>query len=128
MRRKASEYRQGQNSGKKRSAQREKFRKKPLPRADEKEDGLVRLNKYIANSGICSRREADELIAAGAVMVNGKNITEMGFKVSPTDEVKYGGQPLRKERLVYVLLNKPKDYITTTDDPQNRKTVLNLVK
>lgn len=91
------------------------------------EDGLVRLNKYIANAGICSRREADDLIASGVVQVNGKTITEMGFKVKPTDIIKYGGQTLRKERMVYLILNKPKDYITTVDDPQERRTVLELI-
>jgi 23S rRNA pseudouridine2605 synthase len=85
-------------------------------------------NRYIANTGICSRREADELIAAGAVSVNGKVITEMGYKVKPEDEVSYGGQRIKKERMVYVLLNKPKDFITTTDDPENRRTVMQLVK
>ena len=89
---------------------------------------MVRLNKYLSNAGICSRREADDLIASGVVQVNGKNITEMGFRVKQTDIVKYGGQTLKKERLVYLILNKPKDYITTADDPQERKTVLELVQ
>jgi len=93
----------------------------------ETDDGLTRLNKYLSNAGICSRREADELIASGVVQVNGKNITEMGYRVKPTDIVKYGGQTLKKERLVYLILNKPKDYITTADDPQERRTVLELV-
>ena len=88
----------------------------------------TRLNKYIANAGICSRREADDLIAAGAVSVNGKIITEMGFKVKPGDIVNYGGQTLRQEKLRYVLLNKPKDYITTMDDPEGRKNVMELVR
>lgn len=92
------------------------------------EDGMIRLNKYIANAGICSRREADDLISSGVVQVNGKTITEMGYRVKPTDVIKYGGQTLRKERLVYLILNKPKDYITTVDDPQKRRTVLELVK
>lgn len=91
-------------------------------------DGTIRLNKYIANAGICSRREADDLIKAGAVSVNGKIITEMGYKVKPGDSVNYGGQTIRQERKVYILLNKPKDYITTVDDPQKRKTVLELIK
>lgn len=94
----------------------------------ETDDGLIRLNKYLSNAGICSRREADELIASGVVQVNGKNITEMGFRVKPTDIVKYGGQTLKKERLVYLILNKPKDYITTADDPQERRTVLELLQ
>lgn len=91
------------------------------------DDGLIRLNKYISNAGICSRREADELIATGVVQVNGVTITEMGYKVKPTDIIKYGGQTLRKERMVYLILNKPKDYITTVDDPEERRTVLELI-
>ncbi len=94
----------------------------------EEDDGMIRLNKYIANAGICSRREADDLITSGVVQVNGKTITEMGFRVKPTDIIKYGGQTLKKERMVYLVLNKPKDYITTFDDPQKRKTVLELVQ
>lgn len=91
-------------------------------------DNTIRLNKYISNAGICSRREADELIKSGVFSVNGKIITEMGYKISPTDIVQYGGQTLRTEKLTYVLLNKPKDYITTVDDPQKRRTVLDLIK
>jgi len=89
--------------------------------------GLIRLNKYIADAGICSRREADKLISAGAVTVNGKVVTELGTKVFPSDKVQYGDQSLKREKLRYVLLNKPKGFITTTDDPQERKTVMNLV-
>lgn len=92
-----------------------------------KENGLVRLNKYISNSGVCSRREADVLIATGLISVNGKTITEMGFKVQPTDVVCYDGKRLNNERKVYVLLNKPKGFITTMDDPQERRTVMSLV-
>src|SRR5690606_7204308 len=93
-----------------------------------KEDGLIRLNRYIANSGVCSRRKADELIEAGVITVNGETITELGSKVDPAkDEVRYNGERLRREKMVYVLLNKPKDYITTTDDPQERRTVMQLV-
>ena len=94
----------------------------------EEDDGLVRLNKYIANAGICSRREADDLISSGVVQVNGKTIVEMGYRVKPTDIIKYGGQTLKKERMVYLILNKPKDYITTADDPQKRRTVLELIQ
>ncbi|QDK78080.1 pseudouridine synthase [Spirosoma sp. KCTC 42546] len=90
-------------------------------------DGLTRLNRYIANSGVCSRREADELIAQGDISVNGKIVTEMGYKVKEGDTVKYGTKVLNPERFVYVLLNKPKDYITTTEDPEERKTVMELV-
>ncbi|MFA6925301.1 MAG: pseudouridine synthase, partial [Bacteroidales bacterium] len=95
--------------------------------SSKKESDLVRLNKYIANAGICSRREADNLIIAGVIAVNGKIITELGYKISPDDVVKYNGVALKKERNVYILLNKPKDYITTTDDPQQRNTVMELV-
>ena len=95
----------------------------------EAEDvGLIRLNRYIANSGICSRRKADELIEAGVISVNGEVVTELGTKVDPAkDEIKYNDERLKREKMVYVLLNKPKDYITTTDDPQERKTVMQLV-
>ncbi|WP_460937319.1 pseudouridine synthase [Spirosoma humi] len=89
--------------------------------------GATRLNRYIANSGVCSRREADELIARGDISVNGKVVTEMGYKVKEGDTVKYGTKVLNPERFVYVLLNKPKDYITTTEDPEERKTVMELV-
>ncbi len=90
--------------------------------------GPIRLNKYIANAGICSRRDADVLIASGAIMVNGEVVTEMGHKVLPTDEVRYGDQVLQREKPVYVLLNKPKDYITTTDDERDRSNVMDLVR
>jgi len=90
-------------------------------------DGSIRLNKFLSNSGICSRREADELIVAGAVMVNGVVVTELGTKILPTDKVQYGDEKVRREKLVYLLLNKPKGYITTTDDPFDRNTVMSLV-
>ncbi len=99
----------------------------PAKKSREEDDGSMRLNKYIANAGICSRREADDLISSGVVQVNGKTITEMGYRVKQTDIIKYGGQTLKKERLVYLILNKPKDYITTADDPQKRRTVLELI-
>lgn len=91
-------------------------------------DAPIRLNKFLANAGVCSRREADEFITAGVVSVNGTVVTELGTKVKHTDEVKFHEQPVSIERKVYVLLNKPKDYVTTSDDPQNRKTVMDLVK
>ena len=91
-------------------------------------DAPIRLNKFLANAGVCSRREADEFITAGVVSVNGTVVTELGTKVKRTDEVKFHEQPVSIERKVYVLLNKPKDYVTTSDDPQNRKTVMDLVK
>ncbi|MGI6341387.1 MAG: pseudouridine synthase [Bacteroidales bacterium] len=87
----------------------------------------IRLNKYIANSGVASRREADQLILAGEVKVNGVVVTELGTKILPTDTVQYCGETLKRETFRYVLLNKPKGYITTTDDPQERKTVMLLV-
>ena len=88
----------------------------------------IRLNKFLANAGVCSRREADEFIQAGVVTVNGEIVTELGTKVLRTDEVKFHDQPVTMEKKVYVLLNKPKDYVTTSDDPQQRKTVMDLVK
>lgn len=94
----------------------------------EDQVGPVRLNKYIANAGVCSRRDADTLIAAGAITVNGKVVTEMGFKVLPTDEVRFGDKVLQREKPVYILLNKPKDYITTMEDEFNRNHVMQLIK
>jgi len=103
-----------------------KGRKRPLP---GKDDGLIRLNRYISNAGICSRRKADELIAAGVVSVNGEVVSELGYRVNPSkDVIRYNGETLKREKMVYVLLNKPKDYITTTDDPQERRTVMQLVE
>ena len=88
----------------------------------------IRLNKYLANAGVCSRREADEFIQAGVVTVNGEVVTELGTKVMRSDVVKFHDDPVSMEKKVYVLLNKPKDYVTTSDDPQQRKTVMDLVK
>ena len=88
----------------------------------------LRLNKFLANAGVCSRREADEFIQAGVVTVNGEVVTELGTKILRTDVVKFHDQPVSIEKKVYVLLNKPKDYVTTSDDPQQRKTVMDLVK
>ena len=93
-----------------------------------KATGEIRLNKYLADCGICSRREADDLIKAGCVEVNGEVITTMGYKVKTDDKVVYGGQTLNREKLRYILLNKPKGYITTSDDPYERDTVMELVK
>ena len=102
-------------------------------RIEYKEDNYdpnepLRLNKYLANAGVCSRREADEFIQAGVVKVNGEVVTELGSKVLRTDTVLFHDQPVTLEKKVYVLLNKPKDYVTTSDDPQQRKTVMELVK
>ena len=88
----------------------------------------VRLNKFLANAGVCSRREADEFIQAGVVTVNGQVVTELGTKIMRTDTVMFHDAPVTPEKKVYVLLNKPKDYVTTSDDPQQRKTVMDLVK
>lgn len=87
----------------------------------------IRLNKYIANAGVCSRREADQLIISGQISVNGKKITELGYQVQANDRVKYGDKLLKKEKFLYILLNKPKDHITTARDPQKRSTVIDLV-
>ncbi|MDF2479117.1 MAG: hypothetical protein K0S24_4600 [Sphingobacterium sp.] len=106
------------------------YTKRPKKKAETstEDDGLIRLNRYIANAGICSRRKADELIAAGVIWVNGEPVSELGTKVDPaTDEIRYNNERLKREKMVYVLLNKPKDYITTTDDPQERHTVMELV-
>ena len=101
-----------------------------LPQKKNKKESeeLIRLNKYVANSGICGRREADELISKGLVVVNGEVIKEMGYKVKKTDHVVFQGKKINPEKPVYVLLNKPKDFITTTEDPMERKTVMKLVE
>ena len=88
----------------------------------------LRLNKYLANAGICSRREADEFIKAGNITVNGTVVTELGTKVLRSDEIKFKDNIVSLEKKVYILLNKPKDYVTTSDDPQKRKTVMDIVK
>lgn len=103
-------------------------KQKVLSLADNEKQGLVRLNKYISNAGICSRRDADVLISTGAVSVNDEIITELGYKVKPTDVVRYGDKILQNEKPVYILLNKPKDYITTTSDERGRKDVMELVR
>jgi 23S rRNA pseudouridine2605 synthase len=98
--------------------------KKRSGKAPEK----IRLNKYIANSGICSRREADSLIEKGYITVNGEKVTELGTKVNPGDDVRYKNKKLHHEKPVYILLNKPKDVVTTVSDEENRRTVIDLVK
>src|SRR5690554_4782359 len=107
-------------------------KKKPFKQIKYKENAdpnaPIRLNKYLANAGICSRREADEFIEAGVVKVNGNVITELGTKITRADQVLFHNQPVQLESKVYVLLNKPKGFVTTTDDPENRKTVMELVK
>lgn len=94
---------------------------------NKKENNTTRLNKYLANSGICSRREADKLIQSSKVTVNGQVVTEMGYKVQPGDKVCYRGNSVSPEKHVYLLLNKPKDVVTTLDDPQKRRTVIDIV-
>jgi 23S rRNA pseudouridine2605 synthase len=99
------------------------------PQANDSADGQIPLNKFISHSGVCGRREAAELVKAGKVMVDGKLITEPGFKVTSKQEVKVNGKKISiQKNLVYILLNKPKDFITTTTDPQGRQTVLELIK
>ena len=106
----------------------EKPRVPQTPAVVKEDDGMVRLNKFIANSGICSRREADEYISAGLVTVNGEVVTGMGVKVNPDqDDVRFNGERLRGEKKVYVLLNKPKDFVTTTSDPHAEKNVMQLI-
>ncbi len=104
------------------------YKVKSSPFETSKESDETRLNKYIANSGICSRREADKYIKSGSATVNGKVITEMGFKVKPDDEVRFDGALISPESKRYVLLNKPKNYITTMDDDRGRKTVMELIQ
>ena len=91
-------------------------------------DGLIRLNKYISNAGICSRRDADDLISKGLVTVNGEIVTELGHKVTLDDDVRFDGKRLNPERKVYILLNKPKGFVTTIDDPHADRTVMELVR
>ncbi|WP_299669835.1 pseudouridine synthase [uncultured Polaribacter sp.] len=121
----------GRQEGKKstplnRKSPKKEFKKiKEAPKSDESSG--IRLNKYIANSGVCSRREADTYIEHGSVEVNGKLVTEMGYKVQPNDTVKFDGTSITPEQKKYVLLNKPKNYITTMDDDRGRKTVMELI-
>ena len=97
------------------------------PSSSLSDPNAVRLNKFLAHAGVASRREADNLIKAGLVEINGKVVTEMGYKVKPADEVRFGGEILKAEKKVYLVLNKPKGFITTVDDPKARKTVMELV-
>jgi 23S rRNA pseudouridine2605 synthase len=102
---------------------------KPKKKAEAAEDdGLVRLNKFIANSGICSRREADTYIETGLVTVNGERVTELGTKIDPVrDDIRFNGQRIRGEKKVYLVMNKPKDFVTTLSDPHADKTVMDLI-
>lgn len=127
-------FREGSPAGENRYKGRKTDGKKPsggfTPKIKEafKSDGTIRLNKYIANSGVCSRREADTLIESGVVSVNGIIVTELGTRITRNDKVQFGGETLSIEKKVYLLLNKPKGYITTVDDPQERNTVMMLIK
>ncbi len=114
----------GPSGGKKYSHQ------KQLPKSDVfgTAGEEMRLNRYISNAGVCSRREADKYIGAGVVTINGKTVTELGTKVKPGDEVRFDGRKLNPEKKVYLLLNKPKDFVTTTDDPHAERTVMDLIK
>lgn len=109
------------------------FAKKDAPKRDSSapkkpsDPSLIRLNKYVANSGVCSRREADVLIAAGNVSVNGTVITEMGYKVKPADTVKFDGQLVNPEKKEYIVLNKPKDFNTTTKNERGKRNVMGLI-
>lgn len=102
--------------------------KKKIQSTPSDESLGIRLNRFIANAGVCARREADKLIVAGEIYVNGKSMSDFSYRVQPTDTVKYGSKILKREKHVYLLLNKPKDFLTTTDDPEERKTVMDLVK
>jgi 23S rRNA pseudouridine2605 synthase len=104
------------------------LKKKEQSPAEPTSDGLIRLNKYISNSGVCSRREADKIISEGLVTINGKVVSELGFKVSLDDEVRLDGQLLNPEKKVYLLLNKPRGFVTTVDDPHAERTVMQLVQ
>ena len=104
------------------------LKKKEQPAPEPAGDELIRLNKYIANSGVCSRREADKIIADGLITVNGEVVTELGYKVSLGDDVSYEGRNLNPERKVYLLLNKPRGFVTTLEDPHAERTVMQLIE
>ncbi|MEX0312595.1 MAG: pseudouridine synthase [Allomuricauda sp.] len=112
---------------KKQFSKKEGFQSKPQKPVKKSNPNEIRLNRYVANAGICSRREADTYIAAGNVSVNGKVITEMGYKVKLSDDVRFDGRKLNPEKKEYILLNKPKNFITTTSDEKGRRTVMELV-
>jgi len=103
-------------------------KKQEQPTEQAASDGLIRLNKYISNSGVCSRRDADKIISDGLITVNGKVVTELGFKVSLDDDVCYEGKRLNPERKVYLLLNKPRGFVTTLEDPHAERTVMQLIE
>ncbi|MBR1538984.1 MAG: rRNA pseudouridine synthase [Bacteroidales bacterium] len=110
------------------TSQRPVSRKTYKPKKTEESDGLVRLNKFIANSGICSRREADTYIETGLVSVNGVKVTELGTKIDPAkDDIRFNGSRIRGEKKVYLVMNKPKDFVTTLSDPHADRTVMDLI-
>lgn len=115
----------GDSPQRKKSYQKDFKKSKPAQKSNDSTG--IRLNKYIANSGVCSRREADTYIEHGSVTINGKLVTQMGYKVQPTDVVRFDGSSINPEQKRYVLLNKPKNYITTMEDDRGRKTVMDLV-
>jgi 23S rRNA pseudouridine2605 synthase len=125
------EFFENQRKEKAESRQAPSAEKKVIPKtiAREATTAQMPLNKYLAHSGVCGRREAADVVRTGKVKVNGIMVNEPGFKVNPGDQVEVGGKKIHPTKdLVYILLNKPKDYLTTTDDPQQRKTVLDLIK
>jgi 23S rRNA pseudouridine2605 synthase len=101
--------------------------RKTISTEKKQEAELIRLNRFIAGSGICSRRDADEIIKKGLITINGKQVTDLGTKVTPSDDVRYNNKKLSSEKKVYILLNKPKDYVTTVEDPHAEHTVLELI-
>lgn len=122
----------GRSSGKSNAAGRTNYRISETKgrkgdKPAKKEPELMRLNRFIANCGVCSRREADELIKQGLVSVNGQKVTDMGLKVLVTDDVRYKGRRLSAEKKVYILLNKPRGYVTTVEDPHAEHTVIELL-
>ncbi|MFN7703987.1 MAG: pseudouridine synthase, partial [Chryseotalea sp.] len=123
-RKKFADYDRPKSFTEKRIKESKQYTYDAVPKAEPSD---IRLNRYIANSGICSRRDADEKIKMGLVSVNGTTITEMGYKVKPGDVVKYEGKTLRAEKPVYILMNKPKGFLTTTDDPEDRRTVMEII-
>ncbi|MEC7262112.1 MAG: pseudouridine synthase [Bacteroidota bacterium] len=127
--RKGKPARNSREGGNSQKPQGKKFAPQPKKTAPQKKSNPdeVRLNRYIANAGICSRREADTYIAAGNVTVNGKPVTEMGYKVKRSDDVRFDGKRLSMEKKEYILLNKPKNFITTTSDEKGRRTVMELI-
>lgn len=116
------------NQGPKKVLKKKKVFKQVKYKENADPNAPIRLNKYLANAGVCSRREADEFIESGMIKVNGEVVTELGTKITRADEVMFNNQVVTLESKVYVLLNKPKGFVTTTDDPENRKTVMDLVK